>query len=292
MTSAMPRPEAVVQRLERVRHLEAEAGDADVAEHDRAAQVDVVAVQHRGDPRRQHLRQDAADELLQLRAAGGADGEARSLVDLLDRVGEHLGDHADRVDADREDAGQRAEREHQHEHHREHDVGDRPGEHADEAGGGAPAVAGRGVGCGEVGDRHRQHRGEQGAGEHEAERQGDEPGELGRLGERRARRRGRRSARRCPSSRSCRGSRSAPRSAAATASDEEREQRRARRRCARARRAASAPARASEGDGLRDARPRRRWWSSRRLRERPRGAARPAPRAVRPCWWRPGRRSP
>jgi hypothetical protein len=160
-------PALVVQGAQGVRDGQPDSADSDIAEQHRGAQVDVEAVQGRGDELRHERLRDRGEDLLGAAAAEGLDRFAGSVVELFDGIGVELADHPHRMDAHGDDACRGAEAEHPQEHDGEHEVGNRSGE--DDEGARRPlrTAAHPGGASGEEGDGDREHDGEQSRQEHD-----------------------------------------------------------------------------------------------------------------------------
>jgi hypothetical protein len=104
---------------------EADAAGPHHAHHRGRAHVALEAVEGVADPHRQHLGDDAVDDLLQAVGAGGADALDRALVDRLDHLAEELAEDAGGVHEQRQGAGERPQPDRDHEEQREHHLVDR-----------------------------------------------------------------------------------------------------------------------------------------------------------------------
>ncbi len=93
----------------------ADAAGTDDADDGGFAEVDVEPVEGKADEAGHHLRLDGPVHLLPPRSAGGTDRLHLPRVDILDVLGEQLGEEADRGERERQEAGERAEAEHGHE---------------------------------------------------------------------------------------------------------------------------------------------------------------------------------
>ena len=150
------------QAAQGVLQREADAAGSDEAQHHRHPQVDVDAVDERPDPGRDDLGYHGIEHLAQISGAGAANRLTGPGIGLFDGVGEQLGEHADRVQRQREDAGQHPDAERPHEQHREQEIGHRPAECDDRPGRGVHDGVRGGVAGGQECQRDRddggQHR--------------------------------------------------------------------------------------------------------------------------------------
>jgi len=94
----------VGEQLHRADQFEADAARADHAQHRRHADVGFESIEHDANPGGHDLRQHAEHDALQGACAGRAQRIERTLVDLLDRLGEELAQHAGAVQRDGEHA--------------------------------------------------------------------------------------------------------------------------------------------------------------------------------------------
>ncbi len=141
---------------------EPDTARSDEAEHDRSTQVDVDPVDEGRDPRRHDLRQHPVDQFSHRPRAGTAHRLPRARLTLLDRVGEQLAQHADRVQCQGQHAGQHADTHGAHEQHGEDQVRDGTAEGDDASSQGVDERVRRGVAGCQEGQRHRDRRRENG----------------------------------------------------------------------------------------------------------------------------------